>query len=83
MVTKNHTNFGASVSQALAERQSSQTALASSVGRSVAYTNQTITGRKRPSPEWVDLIANTLEMNDIERKALHIAAAKDHGFKID
>ncbi len=52
--------FGASVSVALAEARMTQTELAAKTGRSTAYVNQLITGHKKPSPEWVDLIADTL-----------------------
>jgi HD-GYP domain-containing protein (c-di-GMP phosphodiesterase class II) len=48
-----------------------------------AYVNQLITGHKKPSPEWVDLIADTLKLSPEQRQALHVAAAKQHGFKLD
>ena len=74
--------FGASVSVALADRMT-QTDLAAKTGRSIAYVNQLITGHKKPSPEWVELIADTLKLSPEQRQALHIAAAKQHGFKLD
>ena len=75
--------FGASVSVALAEARMTQTELAAKTGRSTAYVNQLITGHKKPSPEWVDLIADTLKLSPKDRQALHVAAAKQHGFKLD
>ena len=81
--TKYDSPFGASVSVALAEARMTQTDLAAKTGRSTAYVNQLITGHKKPSPEWVELIANTLNLSPRERQALHVAAAKQHGFKLD
>ena len=57
--------------------------LAEAVGKSPAYTNQTITGRKSASPQWVNLVAETLKLWAKERLALHRAAAKDQGYEID
>jgi hypothetical protein len=58
------------------------------VGRRSRYAspfgaNQLITGHKKPSPEWVDLIADTLKLSPEQRQALHVAAAKQHGFRLD
>jgi cyanate lyase len=75
--------FGASVSVALAEARMTQTELAAKTGRSTAYVNQLITGHKKPSPEWVELIADTLKLAPEQRRALHEAAARQHGFKLD
>jgi cyanate lyase len=69
--TPNSTAFGAAVSNVLAERQMSQFDLAQAVGKSPAYTNQTMTGRKHASPEWVNLVAETLNLSAKERVALH------------
>lgn len=81
--SKYETAFGTSVSGALAEARMSQTDLADKLGKSSAYTNQTMTGRKRVSPQWADLIADTLQLSPERRRDLHVAAAKDFGFKID
>jgi cyanate lyase len=75
--------FGAAVSSALAQRHMSQVDLANSLGKSPAYTNQTLTGRKSVSPEWVNLVAETLKFSPRERMNLHRAAAKDQGYEID
>jgi cyanate lyase len=81
--TKSTSAFGAAVSAALTERRMSQYDLAEAVGKSTAYTNQTITGRKSASPQWVNLVAETLRLSAKERMALHRAAAKDQGYEID
>ena len=60
-----------------------QTELAAKTGRSTAYVNQLITGHKKPSPEWVELIADTLKLNPEQRQRAACAAAKQHGFKLD
>lgn len=75
--------FGAAVNDALTERRMSQHELADALGKSPAYTNQTITGRKSASPQWVNLVAQTLKLSADERVALHRAAAKDQGYEID
>ena len=77
------TEFGVSARRALAERQMTQLDLANSTGVSCAYTNALITGKKKPSPQWVDLISDTLNLTPEQRQELHVAAAKDHGFKLD
>lgn len=81
--SKYDTAFGASVSSALTEARMTQPELADSIGASTAYVNQMITGRKRASPEWVDLVATALDLSERKRVDLHRAAAKDHGFKLD
>ena len=77
------TNFGEAVSSHLADRSMSQTALAQSAGMNAAYLNHTITGYRRPTASWTDLVANALQLDDNQRKALHKAAAKDNGFNLD
>lgn len=78
-----NSNFGREVSNSLASRNTTQSALATATGTTAAYVNQTITGVKRPSARWADLIADVLQLPDDERRKLHLAAAKDHGFKLD
>jgi transcriptional regulator with XRE-family HTH domain len=81
--SKTDSHFGASVSKSLAEARMTQTEVAERIGSSTSYVNQMLTGRKRPSPQWVDLIADTLKASDRQRVELHRAAAKDYGFKLD
>lgn len=76
------TNFGVSVSNALAGTSMTQTDVAASAGVSQPYLNQMMTGAKKPAPEWVDIIATTLKLSKKARQELHIAAARDHGFKL-
>jgi len=60
-----------------------QSDLAESLGRSPSYTNQVMTGRKGASPEWVELVADTLRLSKADRRKLHFAAAKDQGYQLD
>lgn len=80
--SKYASNFGASVSVALAEAKTTQSSLADSIGVSTSYVNQTITGHKTASPEWVEIIASTLKLSNERKRELHLAAAKDAGFKL-
>lgn len=81
--TRYGTNTGASLAVTLAERQMTQVDLAEAIGKSQPYTNQVLTGRKHPSPEWVDLVASTLKLSAEKTAELHRAAALDNGFKLD
>ncbi len=81
--SKFETEVGAAVTRELAERRLSQSDLAGRLGKSVAYTNQVMTGRKRASPEWVNLVSEVLGLPPERRGALHVAAAKDAGFELD
>jgi hypothetical protein len=76
------TEFGAALSVSLAERQMTQSDLATAANRSPSYTNQVMSGRKGASPEWVNLIADTMKLSKQERQKLHAAAARDHGYDI-
>lgn len=75
-------HFGASVSHLLAEARTTQSAVATVANISQPYFNQIIRGQRNPSPEWVDIIADTLKVSEKKRRELHLAAAKDHGFKL-
>lgn len=77
------TNFGNVVGQALTARSMTQRQLGSSMGVANTYVSHMMTGYRKPSPKWADLIADTLQFSDAERQKLHEAAAKDHGFKLD
>jgi transcriptional regulator with XRE-family HTH domain len=81
--SKYDTDFGASVSKSLAEARLTQSGLAERTGQSPAYINQVITGRKKPSPQWIDMVANALNLSERERVHLHRQAAKAHGFTLD
>ena len=81
--SKNDTAFGVSVSNALAGANLTQTDLANLTNVSPAYVSQLMTGAKAPSIKWLNLVASTLQLQDNQRKKLHLAAAKDAGYDID
>lgn len=81
--SRTDTEFGAVVSKNLTTASWTQLDLANNTGASLAYMNQMMTGRRRPSAEWADLIADTMRLSDRQRVQLHRAAARDVGFKLD
>ncbi len=83
MAKKPVTEAGAALEKILSERGVSQYRVSKLSGLSQPYVNQVATGRRRASAEWIELIANALQLTPEEREALHRAAARDHGFKID
>ena len=77
------TNFGATVTGYLQQRHMTQASLATVVGRSGSHINHVLTGRHtRATATWADIIANALELTDEERYRIHLAAARDQGFKL-
>ncbi len=81
-MAENTRHFASTVSTVLAGRGMTQTALAQAVGASPAYVNHLMTGYRRPTANWADLVANALGVDEDMRTALHKAAAKDLGFKL-
>jgi plasmid maintenance system antidote protein VapI len=77
------TAFGRLLAEELDRQQMRQTKLAGSVSRSPQYINALISGTKRASPEWVDLVADTLQLTDTDRQRMHEAAALDRGYRLD
>lgn len=78
-----YTNFGRVVSERLATSGLTQQAFSSKISKSVGYFNQTLTGTRRPNPDYVDLVARGLDLSDNERQKLHYLAAIENGFKLD
>jgi transcriptional regulator with XRE-family HTH domain len=77
------TAFGTALSAQLAQHQQTQADLARRLSRSASYLNQVMSGRKPASAEWVELVADALELAAMERHGLHAAAARDRGYKLD
>lgn len=76
-------NFGTEVKDLLTSRSMSQAALAQAIGKSAVHLNHVICGRySRPTASWADLVANVLDLPEEDRRKLHLAAAKDSGFKL-
>ena len=76
------THVAASLGPALAERGVTQADLAARLAVTPAYVSNVTNGRKPASARWADLVADVLEMTKDERRDLHVAAAKDAGFKL-
>lgn len=77
------TNFGAEVSTLLASRAMSQASLATAIGKSPNHLYNVMRSRySKPTASWADLVANALDLPDQDRYRLHLAAAKDAGFKL-
>jgi hypothetical protein len=85
MCSKKHpiTNFGQEVTSLLSAHSMSQAALARAMGKAPGHLNHKIYARySRPTASWAELVANALDLPDEERYRLHLAAAKDSGFKL-
>ena len=80
--SKYNSEFGTSVSSALAEADLTQNQLASLIHRSPSYLNQVMTGRKKPDAEWANIVASALQMQREQRVNLHYAVAKDIGLDL-
>lgn len=88
-MTKRHSHFGQEVKPLLESSGTSQVSLGVSISVargepvSTAYVNHTLSGAKKPNAEWVELVANALNVTPEQRARLHRAAAMDNGFKLD
>ena len=79
---KPYTAFGATVGSALTASNLSQAVLATGMKTTSAQVTHLLRGYRKPSPKWVDLIADTLDMSEDERRDLHLKAARQYGFKL-
>lgn len=73
--------FAAALTEQLARRSLRQSDIASANGVTRTYMSK-LMNTDTPSPEWVEIIANTLKASDEERRTLHQAAAARAGYKI-
>lgn len=60
-----------------------QNALADNLDISSAYISSVLNGKRNPSAQWVDLIADTLQVTPERRVEMHRAAARDLGYRLD
>lgn len=77
------TEAGEAITALLSARGVSQYAAAKTSNTSQSYLNQVANGARLPSAGWLETISSALNLSDEERAALHRAAARSHGFKID
>lgn len=76
-------NTGRVLKIIIEEHGTTQYGVAASAGVSQPYLNQVVRGRRKPSADWIDLVADAMKLNAKERARLHRAGAVDNGFKID
>ncbi len=74
--------FGKALDQQLGRSALRQTDLARATGVSASYVNKLMTGKTTASPQWVDLVSQTLRLPPEEARRLHTAAARDAGYKV-
>lgn len=77
------TEAGEALTAVLSARGVSQYAAAKTSNTSQSYLNQVANGARLPSALWLETISAALDLSVEERAALHRAAARSHGFKID
>lgn len=56
--------------------------LADRLGVTGPYVHHLISGRRLPSPQWLDLMADAMKLTKEQRVDLHRAGAIDHGYKL-
>jgi transcriptional regulator with XRE-family HTH domain len=76
-------HFSNELNKILSQSNVSQSALSRELGVSRAYVSYLATGKKQPSAERADEIADAVKASDEDRTKLHVAAARDLGFKIN
>ena len=72
--------FSASVRKRLTEAGLSSAQFAALIGKSQSFVSQMTNGAYRPSPEWVNRLADLFKLNEDERFNLHMDACIDRGF---
>lgn len=80
--SQNTNEFGYSLSSIIEAGDMSVSTIATVSGMSPNYLYQLLTGRRHPSPAWIDAISNALGLPTDKIFRLHVAAARDRGFKI-
>lgn len=80
---RNGNEFGAAVTTIINDLGLTQADFARGVSFSQAYVSDVLNGRRSPTGRWADLVADALQLQEEERKKLHILAARDNGFDIE
>lgn len=73
--------FSDALAEQLARRSLRQSDLAHQNGVSQAYISRLTKGGS-VSPQWCDLIADSMKTTEAERRLLHVAAARAKGYRI-
>jgi transcriptional regulator with XRE-family HTH domain len=74
--------YAKEVGRALTSSGKTEATLAELAGVSPAYVSALKHGKKSPSAQWCDLVADVLRLSERDRRRLHLAAARDKGFKL-
>lgn len=74
--------FGLELTKLLLDKRVTQRALAASLGKSDSWIGDMMHGERTTPASAVDAICDTLSANEQERYRLHVAAARDAGFRI-
>lgn len=77
------TAFGSTVARYLDEKRATQADIAACSGFTPQNVSRVVSGQRRATPRWADLVADVLALQAGEREELHRAAAHDQGFKLD
>lgn len=80
---KVRTETSVALSEFIAGRGTTQYGLSRVSPVAQPYLNQVINSSRIPSGSWIDVVADSLDLDDAERVKLHRAAATDNGYKID
>lgn len=82
MTKRQHTELGVSIVTTLRRQGRLQRQLAADLNQTSSYVSAVLKGRKSASAQWIDLVANALELNEKQRRELHLKAARQLGFKL-
>ena len=75
--------FGQALDAQLTEKSMDASELARATGVSKTYISRLMNGGTNVSPQWADLVADTLKLDPRNRADLHKAAAVASGYKLD
>lgn len=77
------THIGKAVNALLDARNMTTAKLAERLCVAPSMVSQFMIGWRKPSAKWVELVADAMGLDPADKQKLHIAAARDHGFKLD
>lgn len=80
---RTRSNFGLVFDEVLRRRNLRQGDVAERMDVSAAYVSSLTTGKKKASPERIDVMSESLSLTSEETRRLHRAAALDAGFRLD
>lgn len=81
--SKFRSDFGKALDEQLAKKGKLQSDLARATNTDPAYINRLMQAGSKVSPEWTEIICNSLQVSGEDRVKLHRAAASTWGYKLD